>query len=102
MVGNALKARDVSGHKKPAIVKADRDPAIVAALDNLAYLTLQCHLGFPCETLSDQSNPIANFEISFRFRVLLHLLLPSARCRQMQIVRAAFSRPVGADGRLFL
>jgi hypothetical protein len=49
-------------HKKPAIVKADRDPAIVAALDNFAYLTLQRHLGFPCESLSDQSDPIANLE----------------------------------------
>jgi hypothetical protein len=64
LIQNALKGLDVSAHKKPAIGKADRNPAIVAALDNLAYLTLQCHLGFPCESLRDQSDSIANFEIS--------------------------------------
>jgi len=34
---------------QPAIVKADRDPAIIVALDNLADLTLQRHLGSPLE-----------------------------------------------------
>src|SRR6266480_626291 len=51
----ALKGLSVSAHKKPAIVKADRDPAIIAALVNLADLTLQRRLGSPCESLSDQS-----------------------------------------------
>jgi hypothetical protein len=68
LIENALKGLDVSTHKKPAIGKADRNPAIVAMLDNLAYLTLQCRLGFPCESLRDQSDSIANFEISSRYR----------------------------------
>jgi hypothetical protein len=72
VIENALKGLDVSAHKKPAIGKADRNPAIVAALDNLAYLTLQCRLGFPCESLRDQSDSIANFEISSRHRFLVH------------------------------
>jgi hypothetical protein len=69
---NALKGLSVSAYKKPAIVKADRDPAIIAALDNLADLILQRHLDSPCESLSDQSDPIANFETNFQFRFLLH------------------------------
>jgi len=72
LIENALKGLSVSAHKKPAIVKADRDPAIIAALDNLADLTLQRHRGSPWESLSDQSDPIANFETDFQFRFLLH------------------------------
>ncbi len=73
LIGNALKGFRLSGHKKPAIVKADGNPAIVAALDNLAYLTLQRHLSFPCETFSDQSDPIANFETILQLRLILPL-----------------------------
>ena len=60
-------------HEKPAIVIADCEPAIVSALYNFAYLTLQRHLGFPCETFSDQSDSIANFETIFQVRLSLPL-----------------------------
>jgi hypothetical protein len=72
-MGNAFKGFGVSAYKKPAIVIADRDPAIVAPLDNLAYLTLQRHLGFPRETFSDQSDSIANFETVIQLRLFLPL-----------------------------
>jgi hypothetical protein len=48
-------------------------PAIVSALYNFAYLTLQRHLGFGCETFSDQSDSIANFETIFQVRLSLPL-----------------------------
>jgi hypothetical protein len=76
LIANALKGLSVSAHKKPAIFKADRDSAIIAALDNLADLILQRRLGSPCESLSDQSDPIANFETSFQFRFLDHFPFP--------------------------
>jgi hypothetical protein len=72
-MGNVFKGFRVSGHKEPAIVKADRDPAIVATLDNLTYLTLQRRLGFPCETFSDQSDSIANFETVIQLGLMLPL-----------------------------
>src|SRR5450631_4712651 len=59
-----LKGRRLSGHEKSAIVKADRDPTIFAALDYFADLTLQRYLGFPCESFSDQPDSIANLENS--------------------------------------
>jgi len=40
-IRHALKGYGLLAHEKPAIIKADRDPAIVAALNNLADLTLQ-------------------------------------------------------------
>jgi len=60
-------------HEKSAIVIADCEPAIVSTLYNLAYLTLQRQLGFPCETFSDQSDSIANFETIFQLRLSLPL-----------------------------
>jgi len=70
--GNPLKGLGVSAHKKSAIIKADRDPAIVAALDNFAYFTLQRHFGFPGESFRDQPHPIANLETGFQVRIFLH------------------------------
>src|SRR5258708_18086806 len=64
-IRHALKGFGLLAHEKPAIVIADCEPAIVSALSNFAYLTLQRHLGFPCETFSDQSDSIANFETIF-------------------------------------
>jgi hypothetical protein len=57
-----LKGLRLSGHEKSAIVKADRDPTIFAALDYFADLTLQRYLGSPCESFSDQPDSIANLE----------------------------------------
>jgi len=57
-----LKGLRLSGHEKSAIVKADRDPTIFAALDYFADLTLQRFLGSPCESFSDQPDSIANLE----------------------------------------
>jgi hypothetical protein len=53
-----LKGLRLSGHEKSAIVKADRDPTIFAALDYFADLTLQRYLG----CFSDQPDSIANLE----------------------------------------
>jgi hypothetical protein len=39
-LNQALKGFNVSAHEKSAIVKADRDPAIVAALDKLRRFDL--------------------------------------------------------------
>jgi hypothetical protein len=71
----ALKGLNVSAHKKSAIIKADRDPAIVTVLDYFPYFTLQRLFGFPSESSSDQPDPIANFEISPQLRFLLHFAL---------------------------
>src|SRR6266481_6832171 len=57
-----LKGLRLPGHEKSAIVKADRDPTIFAALDYFADLTLQRYLGSPCESFSDQPDSIANLE----------------------------------------
>jgi hypothetical protein len=57
-----LKGFRLTGHEKSAIVKADRDPTIFAALDYFADLTLQRYLGSPCESFSDQPDSIANLE----------------------------------------
>ncbi|HTG02862.1 MAG TPA: hypothetical protein VK635_02200, partial [Bradyrhizobium sp.] len=57
-----LKGLRLSGHEKSAIVKADRDPTIFAALDYFADLTLQRYLGSPCESFSDQPDSITNLE----------------------------------------
>jgi hypothetical protein len=57
----AFKGFRLSAQEKSAIVKADRDPAIGAALDYFPYFTLQRHFGFPGESFSDQPDPIANF-----------------------------------------
>src|ERR1035437_3110039 len=73
-LAHALKGFNVSAHEKSAIVKADRDPAIVAALDNFADLTLQRHFGFPSEGFSDQPDPIANLETGLQLRFLLHFV----------------------------
>jgi hypothetical protein len=59
-----LKGLRLSGHEKSAIVKADRDPTIFAALDYFADLSLQRYLGSPCESFSDQPDSIANLESS--------------------------------------
>jgi hypothetical protein len=69
---NALKGLGGSAHKKSAIVKADRHPAIVTALDYFPYFTLQRHFGFPGESFSDQFDSVANFEtdIGLRFALL--------------------------------
>jgi hypothetical protein len=42
-----FKGAGVSAQKKPAIVKSDGNPAIAAALDNLANFSTQRHLGSP-------------------------------------------------------
>ena len=82
LIKNALKRLDVLAPKKSAIIKPDRDPAVLAALDHLAYLILsQCHLVFPGESMSDQSDPIANFEASFRFGFLLHFPFAFSQAR---------------------
>jgi hypothetical protein len=47
-------------------------PSVAVLRAGIAYLTLQCHLGFPRESLRDQSDSIANFEISSRCRFLVH------------------------------
>jgi hypothetical protein len=70
--GNALKGLSGSAHKKSPIVKADRDPAIVAALDYFPNFASQRHLRSPGERLSDQPDMIANFETGFQLRILLH------------------------------
>jgi hypothetical protein len=72
---NALKGLGGSAHKKSAIVKADRHPAIVTALDYFPYFTLQRHFGFPGEGSSDQPDPIANFETGLQLRFWLHFAL---------------------------
>src|SRR6266404_7190904 len=72
-IRHALKGFGLLAHEKSAIVIADREPAIVSTLYNVAYLTLQRHLGFPCETFSDQSDSIANFETIFQVRLSLPL-----------------------------
>src|ERR1019366_10356180 len=70
-LAQALKGFNVSAHEKSAIVKADRDPAIVAALDNFADLTSQRHLGSPGERPGDELHLIAYFQaaIGLRFAV---------------------------------
>jgi hypothetical protein len=79
-----LKGLRLSGHEKSAIVKADRDPTIFAALDYFADLTLQRYLGSPCESFSDQPDSIANLEsaldhaTSYRFA-----FSPSSTSRRM-------------------
>ena len=91
-LAQALKGFNVSAHEKSAIVKADRDPAIVAALDNFADLTSQRHLGSPGESLSDQPDLIANFETGLQLRFWLHFALafsPSSISRRSII---SFSR----------
>jgi len=95
LIENALKSLSVSAQKKPAIVKADPDPAIIAALDNLADLTLQRHLGSPWESLSDQSDPIANFETGFQFRFLLHFPFAfGAGTMTWPSLKTTFSTPI--------
>ena len=78
-----LKGLDGSAIKKSAILKADRNSAISAELDNFAYFTLQRHFGLPGERIGDQPDPISNFEIGLHKRALLHtffaLNLSSAR-----------------------
>jgi len=54
-----FKGLRFSGHEKSAIVKADRDPTIFAALDYFADATSQRYLGSPCESFSDQPDSIA-------------------------------------------
>jgi len=84
-VRNALKGIWISAHKKSAIVKTDRNPAVLPELYNLCDLTLQRRLGSPREGFSDQSDPIANFENGFQLRFLVHLpfaFSPSSTMRQ--------------------
>ena len=83
---NALKGFNVSAQEKSAIVKADRDPAIVAALDNFADLTSQRHLGSPGESLSDQPDLIANFETGPQLRFLLHFALAFSPCSTRRVI----------------
>lgn len=70
-----LKGLDGSAIKKSAILKADRNSAISAELDNFAYFTLQRHFGLPGERISNQPDPISNFEAGFKQKVLLHFSL---------------------------
>jgi hypothetical protein len=72
---NVLKGPSISAHKKSAIVKADRNPAVLPELYNLCYLTLQGLLRSPGKGFSDQPDPIANFETGFQLRFLVHLPL---------------------------
>jgi hypothetical protein len=91
---NALKGLSVSTHKKSAIVKADRDPAIVTPLDYFPYFTLQRYFGLPGESLSDQPDPIANFETGLQQRFLFHFPLafsPSSTRRRMASERSSFT-----------
>jgi len=50
-----FKGLRFSGHEKSAIVKADRDPTIFAALDYFADSTSQRYLGSPCESYQPDS-----------------------------------------------
>src|SRR5260221_9610247 len=91
---NALKGIWISAHKKSAIVKTDRNPAVLPELYNLCYLTLQRRLGSPCEGFSDQPDPIANFENGFQLRFLVHLPLafsPSSTRRRIASERVGAS-----------
>ncbi|HEX7566423.1 MAG TPA: hypothetical protein VF396_24695, partial [Bradyrhizobium sp.] len=74
-LAHALKGFNVSAQKKSAIVKAERNPAVVPELDNFADLTSQRNLGSPGESLSDQPDLIANFETGVWLRFLLHFAL---------------------------
>jgi hypothetical protein len=71
---NPLKGPGLSAQKKSAIVKAERNPAVVPELDDLRYLTLQGLLGFPSEGFGDQPDPIANLETGVWLRFSVHLL----------------------------
>ena len=59
---NALKGFGLATNEKSAIVKANGNPAIVAALDNIANFTLQRHFGFPRESTGDQHDLITNLK----------------------------------------
>jgi hypothetical protein len=64
------QALELSGggpHEQPAIVKANRDAAIVAALDNLANLPLKRRLSFPSERPGNELYPIADVETAISF-----------------------------------
>src|ERR1035437_8727889 len=83
---NPLKGPGLSAQKKSAIVKADRNPAVVPELDDLRYLTLQGLLGFPSEGFGYQPDPIANLETGVWLRFSVHLLFafsPSSTRRRM-------------------
>ena len=60
------------GQEKSAIVKADRDPAIVPAFDDLADLILQRRFGFPGKRIGDQPHAVANLESASRPRFFSH------------------------------
>jgi hypothetical protein len=86
----AFKGFRLSAQEKSAIVKADRNPAVVPELDDLRYLTLQGLLGFPSEGFGDQPDPIANLETGVWLRFSVHLLFafsPSATSRRMACAR---------------
>src|SRR5450631_983122 len=84
-----LKGLRLSGHEKSAIVKADRDPTIFAALDYFAGLTLQRYLGSPCESFSDQPDSIANLESALGHGNLLSFRLESELDQAADGFRAA-------------
>jgi hypothetical protein len=91
---NPLKGPGVSAQKKSAIVKAERNPAVVPELDNFADLTSQRNLGFPSEGFGDQPDPIANLETGVWLRFLVHLLFafrPSSTRRRMASERVGAS-----------
>src|SRR5712664_5013142 len=75
---NALKGFGLATNEKSAIVKANGNPAIVAALDNIANFTLQRHFGFPRESTGDQHDLITNLKTGVQLRFLFHLSAFSA------------------------
>jgi hypothetical protein len=75
-IRHELKGLRLSAHEKSAIVKADRDPTIFAALDYFADLTLQRYLGSPCESFSDQPDSIANLESALYHGTSIPFRLP--------------------------
>ena len=69
---HSLKRPGLATQEKSAIIKPDRDPAVVTALDNLADLSLKGDFSAPCQRIGNKPHPVTYLKTAIGLSSALH------------------------------
>jgi hypothetical protein len=75
---HSLERPGLATQEKSAIIKPDRDPAVVTALDNLADLSLKEDFSAPCQRIGNKPHPITYLKTAMGLSSALRHFSPSA------------------------